>query len=230
MRENSEIKRIGKEGFQRDYWTAVLVTLLPSVIVAGVTAITQGAGSIVGTIISGPLMVGMCYVLLKQVRGVKSSIGEMFNCAFDGNFGTKFGGMLLMDIFTFLWSLLFIVPGIIKAFSYAMTPYILAEYPKVSARESLRISQKLMNGYKGKLFLLGLSYIGWILLSILTFGILLMFYVAPWMECANAEFFNERIASGLAEGVVTPEELGIEGFEAAGQAAEEAEPVEAEVL
>ena len=91
---------------------------------------------------------------------------------------------ILIAIFTFLWSLLFIIPGIVKAYSYAMTPYIVHDNPEMPVRECIRQSQRMMKGYKMKLFLLDLSFIGWILLGIFSFGIGLL-WVLPYMETAR---------------------------------------------
>ena len=100
------------------------------------------------------------------------------------------GAMLLKDIFLFLWSLLFIVPGIIKSFSYAMVPYILADNPGLSATEAITLSRKMMDGNKWRMFVLDLSFIGWMFLSACTLGILGIFYVNPYMYSTHAELYN----------------------------------------
>lgn len=94
-------------------------------------------------------------------------------------------------LFTLLWLLCFIVPGIIKAFPYAMAPYNLADDPTMSAFDALDESQKMMEGYKWDLFKLGFSFIGWILLSLLTFGILLI-WVIHYMQATQAEFYHQN--------------------------------------
>ncbi len=95
---------------------------------------------------------------------------------------------LLRTIFTFLWTLLFIVPGIIAGLSYSMAPYIMAENPQMSASEAIRLSKQVMNGHKMELFVLGLSFIGWSLLSALTCGIGFLF-LAPYMEATYCAFY-----------------------------------------
>lgn len=92
-------------------------------------------------------------------------------------------------LFTFLWSLLLIVPGIIKSFSYAMAMYIWSENKEMGALEAINKSKKMMDGHKMDYFVLGLSFIGWILLGCITLGIALI-YVIPYMETTMANFYN----------------------------------------
>ena len=101
------------------------------------------------------------------------------------------GAMFLRDLFLILWSLLLIVPGIVKAYSYRMTPYILAEYPEMRGREAITLSRQMMAGQKWRAFVLDLSFIGWGLLSALTLGLLGLFYVHPYRYCTNAELYRE---------------------------------------
>ena len=92
------------------------------------------------------------------------------------------------DLFISLWTLLLIVPGIIKSLSYSMTVYIAIDDPKIGTLDAITKSRQMMNGYKWKLFCLNLSYIGWILLCILTLGIL-SFWVDPKMHQAQYQFY-----------------------------------------
>ena len=94
----------------------------------------------------------------------------------------------LMEIKVFLWSLLFIIPGIIKAFAYALTPFLLVDCPELSALQCIKLSNQMMKGHKFDLFYLYLSFIGWILLSILTLGIGLLWLV-PYMQTSTASFY-----------------------------------------
>ena len=96
---------------------------------------------------------------------------------------------ILRSVFTFLWSLLLIVPGIVKMYGYSMTMYVLADHPEMSATDAIAESQRIMQGNKWRLFCLDLSFIGWLLLCGLTLGIL-TFWVAPYMETARAEFYE----------------------------------------
>ena len=98
--------------------------------------------------------------------------------------------MLLMTIMVFLWSLLLIIPGIIKWFSYAMTPFILEENPELSASEAIHRSRMMMRGHKFDLFYLYLSFIGWFILCILTAGIGFL-WLGPYVDTALAAFYEE---------------------------------------
>lgn len=94
----------------------------------------------------------------------------------------------LVSFYTFLWSLLLIVPGIIKSFSYSMTPFILMNHPEYTVHEALDISREMMKGHKWELFLLYLSFFGWLLLTIITFGIA-SFWVVPYISTSIAHFY-----------------------------------------
>ncbi len=99
--------------------------------------------------------------------------------------------MFMKDLFIFLWSLLFIIPGIIKAYEYYMVDYILTEDPTIDYKDALEMSKRMMDGNKWATFVLELSFIGWILLSILTCGILSIFMVNPYMYATESELFLE---------------------------------------
>ncbi|MBQ8451915.1 MAG: DUF975 family protein [Clostridia bacterium] len=114
-----------------------------------------------------------------------------FKTFFDGfeDFTRAFILSVLNAIFIFLWSLLLIIPGIIAALSYSMSYYILIENPNISASEAMERSVALMDGHKFQYFCLMLTFVGWILLSILTFGIL-MLWIRPYMETTKADFYR----------------------------------------
>ena len=99
-------------------------------------------------------------------------------------------GMTLMGIFVFLWTLLLVIPGIIKAFAYALVPYILADKPELSANEAINLSMKMMKGHKFDYFWLCLSFIGWIFLGMLTLGIG-YFWLIPYMYTTYAAFYQD---------------------------------------
>ena len=105
--------------------------------------------------------------------------------------GAGIAMQLLRAIYTFLWTLLFVFPGIYAAYGYAMTPYILAENPEMSANEAITKSKELMNGNRWRLFCLEISFIGWSLLCVLlTLGIG-VFWLKPYMEASFAAFYRE---------------------------------------
>ena len=105
-----------------------------------------------------------------------------------GNYFPVVKTMLLKDIYLFLWSLLFIIPGIIKSYSYRMVPYILTENPQMGANEAITLSRKMMDGHKWRAFVLDLSFIGWYLLGLLAFGIGVLF-VNPYKYSTDAQLY-----------------------------------------
>lgn len=99
--------------------------------------------------------------------------------------------MFCRDLFVSLWSLLFVIPGIIKSYEYRMVPYLMADAPDLTRQEAFRISKDLMYGQKMNAFVLDLSFIGWQILSACTCGLLGVFYVNPYNNATNAELFLE---------------------------------------
>ena len=155
-----------------------------------------------------PLEVHACGIFIKIYNRIPASVSELFS-NFSVNFLRKVGGMLWMALFIFLWMLLFIIPGIIKALAYSMTPYILADCPNVTAREALKLSMRMTNGHKMDLFVLGLSFIGWFILGALTLHILTVVFVLPYMYTTYAGFYTELRNKALATGAISHAELGI---------------------
>lgn len=98
--------------------------------------------------------------------------------------------MFLRQIFIALWSLLFIIPGIIAAYSYRFVPYILSENPDIKPMDAIKLSKQMMNGHKWEAFVFDLSFIGWNLLGLLTFGILTLVYVNPYYQSSCAAYYN----------------------------------------
>lgn len=128
------------------------------------------------------------YQVVAHTEGAAASMGEIFHC-FGSGFLNVVKTMFLRDLFTFLWSLLLVIPGIVKSYSYRLVPFILAEEPNISSKEAFRLSREMMNGNKWHAFLFDLSFIGWNLLSACTLGILGVFYVNPYYQCASAELY-----------------------------------------
>lgn len=137
---------------------------------------------------------------LRKAQNGNESLGTVFNGFKDG-YRNIVKVMFFRDLFIFLWSLLFIIPGIVKSYEYRMVPFILSENPGMSKDEALKASSRMMYGQKWKTFVLDLSFIGWNLLSLLTLGILGVFYVAPYAHSTNAALY-ETLKSENAETVV----------------------------
>ncbi len=158
--------------------------------------ITPAAGIIVFAIGIMSTMLGVGYNLfcLNAVRHRSPSYGNLFD-----PFGMFFKILwlsILMGLFIWLWTLLFIIPGIVAAYRYRMAVYILLEHPECSALECIRESKRLMQGHKGELFVLDLSFIGWAILCMIPFVTL---WVSPYMELTNVWFYIS-LADGPSAG------------------------------
>ena len=156
----------------------------------GILAAVAAIGAIYGIalfVVGGAVQLGYCRFNLKLVDGYMGTVGDLFS-KFD-RLGQALLMNILMGLFVSLWSLLLIVPGIVAAYKYAMAPYILLEDPDCTAMEAIRRSKQMMDGHKGELFSLDISFIGWVLLSILTLGIGGLF-LTPYTAAARAVFYR----------------------------------------
>lgn len=122
--------------------------------------------------------------------------GKILQVFRSGNYGNIVKTMFCRDLFVFLWSLLFIIPGIVKSYEYKMVPYLLAEYPDMDRREVFEKSREMMRGQKFDTFILDLSFLPWNILSSLTFGLVGLFYVAPYQDATFAELYD-TLAAGM---------------------------------
>ncbi|MBR5155574.1 MAG: DUF975 family protein [Clostridia bacterium] len=171
------------------------ILFIISIIVVGISFI---AGMILGFIpfiggiissifITPAFSLSIVLVYLKVADGKTPVAGDAFEGFYD--FWSAFKVTFFVNLFTTLWSLLFIVPGIIKSFSYSMAMYILAENKGMSALEAINKSKAMMDGKKMDLFVLGLSFIGWSLLCFITFGIASI-WVVPYMSATYTNFYK----------------------------------------
>ena len=173
-------------------WGAMVLITLIYLFVLGVGSVFAYTfiGALVPILIVGPLTLGFTIVSINIIRMKPIEVSQVF----DGfrNFGNALLACVLNGLFIFLWSLLFIVPGIIKAYEYSMTYYILADNPAMSATEARNRSIELMRGNKWRLFCLQFSFIGWWILCGLTCGILSL-WVVPYMQSAVAAFYQSLL-------------------------------------
>ena len=160
-------------------------------------------GFLLSILVFNPLIVGCYRFFLQNSRG-PAELNEL-GAGFRGDWGNVVLVMFLKNLFLALWTMLFIIPGIVKAYAYRMVPYILKEHPELSGTQAITLSRQMMKGHKGDAFVLDLSFIGWILLSALTFGILHLFYVGPYIQATDAELYKAvradyeaRLAAGTA--------------------------------
>lgn len=118
-----------------------------------------------------------------------ANIKELFSGFTGGNYMRNVSTQFFRSLYTFLWTLLFIIPGIVKAYEYLMIPYILADNPNISREEAFELSKRMMDGHKWDTFVLDLSFIGWALLSSITCGIVGLFWVDPYVRATYAELY-----------------------------------------
>lgn len=169
--------------------TLAVIAFLISLISGALGGLSvAGIGAIALLLITGPFTLSLTIISLKVIRGYNVEIGDMF-LGFK-NFVNAFLLSLINEIFIFLWSLLFIIPGIVKAYAYSMSYYILADNPDMDPNQARLHSIELMEGNKWRLFCLDCSFIGWGVLCVLTCGIL-TFWVQPYRQCAYAAFYQE---------------------------------------
>ncbi len=180
----SELKDKAKQSLSGNWGLAIGTTVIEALIIA---AASNFAG-IGGIILSGPMSIGLAIIFLQIIRGWKCEFADLFK-GFN-NFGPNCLAGILLWLYVLLWSLLFIIPGIVKSYSYSMTYYILADRPELSANEAITESRRMMDGHKGDLFVLDLSFIGWGLLCVLTFGIGFL-WLYPYIEATRVAFYEK---------------------------------------
>ena len=156
-------------------------------------------GLVLGLLVFNPLIVG-CYRFFLKNSWNNAELNEL-GAGFKDNWGNVILVMFLKNLFIALWTLLFIVPGIIKMYSYRLVPYILKEHPELTGTQAITLSRKMMNGHKADAFVLDLSFLGWILLSALTCGILHIFYVGPYIQATDAELYKAVANAYAAQNV-----------------------------
>lgn len=143
---------------------------------------------IIAIIVGGAIELGYCHFNINLISDTNPKFIDLFS-RFD-IFWKALGMRLLMSLYIFLWTLLLVIPGIIATYSYAMTPYILAENPSLGINEAIGLSKEMMDGNKWRFFCLTLSFIGWSILCLFTLGIGYL-WLNPYYSAAIAAFYNE---------------------------------------
>lgn len=182
--------------FRNKAWQQLKISYW-SVFVACIIVLALSAASTpLAFILVGPLLVGQSYYLLDVAENNNEGKKiELLIEPFKKSLVTSIVAIFLKSIFIFLWTLLFVIPGIIKYYAYSMTPYIIAENPKIDFMDAIKKSEELMKGNKWRLFKLQLSFIGWFILALIPFGIGLIF-LNPYYQLTVTNFYidirNER--------------------------------------
>ncbi len=221
-----ELKENAKSVLKRTYWLSfavcLIVTLLSSVsqsnsILTNYETLMQIRFHVILTIgvsifsfiystfISDPLQVGQNDFFMTS-RSYDASLGRIFSAFSGSRYMKTVVTMFVMRLFVFLWSLLLIIPGIVKSYEYFFIPYIMAENPDIPRKRVFEISKLMTNGQKMNIFLLQLSFIGWILLGMLA-CMVGIYFVVPYINATNAELYAAQKAYVLDMGWVTEEEL-----------------------
>jgi uncharacterized membrane protein len=185
--ENSVLMRQARESLVGNWGLAVGTFLVYMLIAVGIQNIPK-AGPILSLLVSGPMMLGITIFSLSLSRKTGPKMEQMFE-GFK-RFSTALSAYLLTLLFTILWSLLLIIPGIIAAMSYSMTFFILADDHTIAPSDAIKKSKKMMYGYKWKFFKLQLRFIGWALLCLLTLGIGFLWLI-PYIQISAAKFYDD---------------------------------------
>ena len=188
--ENLVLMQMARKSL-KDKWGLAIGTFVVYMLIIGAIQTTTEFFPLVGLLlltICGPMALGIAIFSINISRNQDARLEQIFQ-GFN-NFNTSLGAYLLMLLFTFLWTLLLIIPGIIAVLSYSMTFYILADDNSIGAMEAIDKSKKMMDGYKWKYFCLGLRFIGWSLLCILTLGIGFL-WLLPYMQVSMVKFYDD---------------------------------------
>ncbi|MBP5418608.1 MAG: DUF975 family protein [Bacteroidales bacterium] len=194
MKTRSELKDLAIASLKGKWGDAAVVTLI-YMLIGFALGIVNAFIPVLGYLIMllASLVIGWGYqvIFLGLSRGGNASVGDLFEGFSNGQFGRIIGTMALMCLYVILWCLLLYIPGIIKALSYSMTPFILRD-TDLSYNEAIERSMKLMDGHKWQLFVLELSFLGWGILCMFTFGIGFL-WLEPYIATTCAEFYKNLL-------------------------------------
>lgn len=188
--ENSDI-------YSGNLFNVGMITGLLAGIATVVILIVLVAKVFVGNLLK---MGGYRFFILNQTA--QTGIGTLLDGFRSGHYVNIVLTMFLRDLFTTLWSLLLVVPGIVKHYEYLMVPYIIAENPAMDYKEAFQISKQMMDGEKMEAFIMDLSFLGWYLLSAVTCGLLAIFYVNPYVQASFAEMYTFNKQKAYQEGYI----------------------------
>ncbi len=194
VKENKELTTEALDALKGKWGLAIGTYLVYMLIVGGIQVVPM-IGSIGSIVIAGPMALGVAMFTIKFSRKEEAKLDQIF----DGfkNFGNAIGAYFLMALFILLWTILFVIPGIIAAISYSQVFYIIAEDDTIGPMDALKKSKKMMDGYKWKYFCLGLRFVGWALLCMITLGIGFLWLI-PYMHVSFAKFYDDIKANPIA--------------------------------
>jgi uncharacterized membrane protein len=205
-----EVKAKGKIGFKRNYWPCVLVALVLSLLVDSAASVNVNANGSEGEsflqsiswsfLITASIILVLLAIFVFNVLEVgcrrffllnQLQTADMAEMAygFKHNYQKNVLAQFMVNMIVAVGLLLFIIPGIVFSYQYRMVPYLLSEKPELTPKETLDASKAMMEGNKWDAFIYDLSFIGWIILGVCTFGILNLFYVNPYRYASDAELY-----------------------------------------
>ena len=195
MIDRADIKRFSKEALKDTKWALILVGFIIYMAIGGACSTLMG----IGIILAYPLELGLILMIKKVLSGKEVDFNLLFNPYKDLNKAVNFSlSIFVSQIFICLWSLLFVIPGIVKAYSYSAVPYLFSMNPDLKPIEAIDESKRLMNGHKWEAFVFDLSFIPHFLLAIITLGIYLI-YLIPYYATCKIEFYRRILNDNLEE-------------------------------
>ena len=183
-----QAKKLALDTLKNRWGEAIVVSLLYGIILSALSALLGVGGLLFGSI----LLIGYYTILIEASINKKFNIEKIVSGLNGDTLANRIVLSVIKNLYIFLWSLLFIIPGIVKSYAYALAEFIAMENPEMSASDCLRLSQERMDGHKKELFLLDLSFIGWHILCMFTFGIGYLF-LAPYMAQTRIHYIDEHI-------------------------------------
>lgn len=213
------IKENGKLHYQNNKWQNVLVILINTLIVGGVQVVVRLSGDdwvlamfmslvsiALALLVVNVISMGTMTWFHRSIKTEGLKMEEMF-WTFKEDYGGNVLMMFLISLYTALWSMLFVIPGIVKGYSYSLAMYIKSENPNIPASTAIELSKRMTNGHKMDLFVLDMSFIGWGILSAFTLNILGILYVMPYQYASKAFAYEEIKEEALANQIVSEAEL-----------------------
>lgn len=229
MQSNAEIKSYAKERMKANWLNCVLAMLsvtlismlLSGIAMTGTTVRTGPEGTVdvsmgplyapvstLSALILAPFAMGLALFFIRTVVRGEDGVDLLLPLtSVKDDLSRKIAAAAYAYLYTMLWTLALIIPGIIKSFAYALTNYIVVDHPGVQAKDAFRISERVMKGKKMSYFLFQMSFVGWYILGLMTLGIGLILWVNPYVHAATAEWYDQRMSEALREGVITQGQL-----------------------
>lgn len=205
----TETKKEAKAFINYDVrWGKIFLACLPALLLANFSITVSTICSFASisakllaviSIFMCPFSVGIEGYCLNHIRGFKPNWGELYNETFD-RYWKYFKVEFLTNIFIYLWSLLLIVPGVIKHYEYYFVRQIIHDFPNINGKTARQMSKAMTKGYKGKIFIMNFSFFPWFILSGLTLGIA-MIYVYPYMQIVNNMYYEKLKAIAIDKGI-----------------------------